>query len=44
MTKYSIGNESLTISLLNDTVIENALKKGGLKGTVGKGKMFLVYP
>ena len=38
LIKYSTDGESLVISLLNAKVIENAIKEGSLKGTVGKGK------
>ena len=38
LIKYSTDGESLAISLLNAKVIENAIKEGSLKGTVGKGK------
>ncbi len=38
LIKYSTEGESLAISLLNAKVIENAIKEGSLKGTVGKGK------
>jgi len=38
LIKYSTEGESLAISLLNAKVVENAIKEGSLKGTVGKGK------
>jgi hypothetical protein len=38
LIKYSKEGESLAISLLNAKVIENAIKEGSLKGTVGKEK------
>jgi len=38
LIKYSTEGESLAISLLNAQVIENAIKEGSLRGTVGKGK------
>jgi len=38
LIKYSTDGESLVISLLNAKVIENAIKEGALKGTVGKEK------
>ena len=38
LIKYSTEGESLAISLLNAKMIENAIKEGSLKGTVGKGK------
>jgi len=38
LIKYSTEGESLAISLLNAKVIENAIKEGSLKGTVGKEK------
>ncbi|HJX30411.1 MAG TPA: hypothetical protein VJ624_00960 [Thermodesulfobacteriota bacterium] len=38
LIKYSTEGESLTISILNAQVIENAIKEGSLKGTVGKEK------
>jgi hypothetical protein len=38
LIKYSTEGESLAISLLNAQVIENAIKEGSLKGTVGKEK------
>jgi len=38
LIKYSTEGESLAISLLNAKVVENAIKGGSLKGTVGKGK------
>ena len=38
LIKYSTEGESLAISLLNAKMIENAIKEGSLKGTVGKEK------
>ena len=38
LIKYTTEGTSLTISSLNAQVIENAIKEGSLKGTVGKGK------
>jgi hypothetical protein len=38
LIKYSTEGESLAISLLNAKMIENAIKEGCLKGTVGKEK------
>ena len=38
LIKYSTEGESLAISLPNAKMIENAIKEGSLKGTVGKGK------
>jgi len=38
LIKYSTEGESLAIFLLNAKVIENAIKEGSLKGTVGKEK------
>jgi hypothetical protein len=38
LIKYETKGESLAISLLNAKAIENAIKEGSLKGTVGKGK------
>jgi hypothetical protein len=38
LIKYSTEGESLAISLLDAQVIENAIKEGSLKGTVGKEK------
>ena len=38
LIKYSTEGESLAISLLNAKVIENSIKEGSLKGTVGKEK------
>jgi len=38
LIKYAMEGEALAISFLNAEVIENAIKEGSLKGTVGEGK------